>query len=111
MHLPYTFYMGDLPTTAGTLFDDSNNEGEAIITGIVLSNTSGSARTASIYIYNSVGPVSTYIFSQIPLAANETIVAEVKIPVYISSKSIRGVASGTGVSAIVSGLFEEVIPQ
>ncbi len=103
--LPEKFQADELPTTLTVLWSSSNSGRIAILTNLVFTNTSGSARTVTIQMdeSDSEGPTAN-IINALPIAANETVVVDVKVPFY---NDIKGMASGTGVNAFISGLYEE----
>ncbi len=103
--LPQNFYMEELPTTSAILWTSLNSGRYVILTNLVFTNTSASARTATIVIdeQDSEGPTTTLIHA-LAMAPSETVVVDVKVPFFCD---IVGYASGAGVNAFISGLYQE----
>lgn len=103
--LPQKFYDDELPTTDGLLWTSYNSGRYVILTNLVFTNTSASARTVTITIDESDSEGNTTVLiSQLSVASHETVVVDVKVPFWCD---IRGFASGAGVNAFISGLYEE----
>lgn len=100
---PKNFYTGELPTTEAVAYDGDGFSVQ-IITNIVLVNTSGSARTATVLIDPTGTNTTKYaLLSALPLAAGETVSVDIRQKF---AGDIRCVASGAGVNGFISGVYE-----
>lgn len=98
--LTKVFFRGAATTnTATTLYTTAATE-TAIITSIVLANTSASAQTATISV------AGTAILSAVSVPANSTTTVDLKVPLIStgSALTITGGASATSVNIFISGV-------
>lgn len=96
---PVVFYRGAAATSSTTLYTAGSTEKD-IITNIAITNTSGSAQTATITI-DGIAYVSG-----ITVAANSTTAIDLKQPMISSGtgKIIAGFASATTVNFHITGV-------
>lgn len=87
-------------TSSATLYTPPNTSTVAVITDIVITNTSSSLATANI----SVDGVE--LFAGLPIGANSLLSFDLKqvIPAHDPAKTITGFASTTGVKFHISGV-------
>ena len=95
-----TFYRGAASTTTSTTLYTTAATGTAIVTNIMITNTSGSVQTFTI------GIDGTSLFTTTAIAANSTAFFDLKHPIVTtgSTKTITGGASATSVNLFIGGV-------
>ena len=97
---------GVLPTSKGDLYVSLSGH-HASIGSIHISNGSGSARTATLYV-NLSGTSRAITPVDMALDTNAVAISEAPIELFNGAK-IEGVASGSGVSFVISGTVKKII--
>jgi hypothetical protein len=94
--LQATLYRGTAPTSNGTLYAVPNGQ-EAVVTNIVVTNTTTATLSATI----SLDGVT--IIDESPVSGNDVIVFDIK-QVIASEEIIEGFASSSGLNFHISGV-------
>lgn len=92
---------GTVPTSLGDLYVTPRTVERAVVASIHISNTSGAARTATIYV-NISGTSRAITPLNMALATDAVAISEAEIELANGHK-IEGVASGSGVQFLISG--------
>lgn len=94
------FFRGAATTSTGTTLYTTAATETAIISNIVLANTSASAQTGTVAIDG------TTILAAVSIAANSTTAIDLKVPLISTgtTKTITGGASATSVNIFISGV-------
>lgn len=97
---------GAVPTSKGDLYVVPSGCA-ASIGSIHVSNSSGSARTCTVYV-NLSGTSRAITATNMALAADGVAISEAPIELFNGAK-IEGIASGAGVSFVISGVEKKTI--
>lgn len=92
---------GVLPTSKGDIYVALKDH-VASVSSIHISNGSGSSRTATVYV-NLSGTSRAITPVNMALAADAVAISEAPLELF-NGASIEGVASGSGVSFVISGI-------
>jgi hypothetical protein len=87
---------GSVATTEATVYSTPGS-GQAVVTNIVLTNTTGAAITATVKL------ATVEVLSDVPIAANGVFAFDLR-QVLDSSEAIAAVASETGLKLHISGM-------
>jgi len=100
---PTLMFRGALTTTTTTQLYAGVSSGTAIVTNIALTNSTATAATATINLYN--GSASISILQAVTVPANTTALFDVKQVLTGSTNAITGGASlATTIQAHISGV-------
>lgn len=97
---------GTVPTSKGALYTVPTGR-TASVGSIHISNGSGSSRTATVYV-NFSGTSRAITPVNMALAADAVAISEAPLELF-NGASIEGVASGSGVSFVISGTVKKAI--